>query len=71
MMCLPDFFQTYTFAVNSRAFIARIGGPAWRQRGRRGCGFSPQGSFTRMLLGRDQSFDDVARTYAVIGPEFG
>jgi GNAT superfamily N-acetyltransferase len=35
------------------------------------CGFSPQRPFTRMLLGRDQSFDDVARTYAVIGPEFG
>jgi hypothetical protein len=30
-----------------------------------------QRPFTRMLLGRDRSFDDVARTYAVIGPEFG
>jgi GNAT superfamily N-acetyltransferase len=35
------------------------------------CGFTAQRPFTRMLLGRDQSFDDVARTYAVIGPEFG
>jgi N-acetylglutamate synthase-like GNAT family acetyltransferase len=35
------------------------------------CGFSPQRPFTRMLLGRRESFDDVARTYAVIGPEFG
>jgi GNAT superfamily N-acetyltransferase len=34
-------------------------------------GFSLQRPFTRMLLGRDCSFDDVARTYAVIGPEFG
>jgi GNAT superfamily N-acetyltransferase len=34
-------------------------------------GFSPQRPFTRMLLGRNESFDDVARTYAVIGPEFG
>ncbi len=34
-------------------------------------GFAVQRPFTRMLLGRDQSFDDVARTYAVIGPEFG
>jgi len=34
-------------------------------------GFSQQRPFTRMLLGRDTSFDDVARTYAVIGPEFG
>jgi GNAT superfamily N-acetyltransferase len=34
-------------------------------------GFSVQRPFTRMLLGRDRSFDDVARTYAVIGPEFG
>lgn len=34
-------------------------------------GFSMQRPFTRMLLGRDRSFDDVTRTYAVIGPEFG
>jgi hypothetical protein len=34
-------------------------------------GFSVQRSFTRMLLGRARRFDDVARTYAVIGPEFG
>jgi GNAT superfamily N-acetyltransferase len=34
-------------------------------------GFHLQRPFTRMLLGRDRSFDDVARTYAVIGPEFG
>jgi len=34
-------------------------------------GFSVQRPFTRMLLGRDSSFDDMARTYAVIGPEFG
>jgi GNAT superfamily N-acetyltransferase len=34
-------------------------------------GFAMQRPFTRMLLGRDRSFDDVARIYAVIGPEFG
>jgi len=34
-------------------------------------GFTVQRPFTRMLLGRNGSFDDVARTYAVIGPEFG
>jgi GNAT superfamily N-acetyltransferase len=34
-------------------------------------GFSVQRPFTRMLLGRETSLDDVARTYAVIGPEFG
>jgi GNAT superfamily N-acetyltransferase len=34
-------------------------------------GFSVQRPFTRMLLGRDEGFDDAARTYAVIGPEFG
>jgi GNAT superfamily N-acetyltransferase len=34
-------------------------------------GFVVQRPFTRMLLGRDESFDDTARTYAVIGPEFG
>jgi GNAT superfamily N-acetyltransferase len=34
-------------------------------------GFSAQRPFTRMLLGRRESFDDGSRTYAVIGPEFG
>lgn len=34
-------------------------------------GFAVQRPFTRMLLGRNQSFDDAARTYAMIGPEFG
>ena len=34
-------------------------------------GFAVERPFTRMLLGRDASFDDEARTYAVIGPEFG
>jgi GNAT superfamily N-acetyltransferase len=34
-------------------------------------GFALQRPFTRMLLGRDRSFDDTARTYAVTGPEFG
>lgn len=34
-------------------------------------GFSSQRPFTRMLLGRDKSFDNLRRTYAVIGPEFG
>ena len=34
-------------------------------------GFAAQRPFTRMLLGRRESFDDGSRTYAVIGPEFG
>lgn len=34
-------------------------------------GFAPQRPFTRMLLGRRESFDDGSRTFAVIGPEFG
>jgi len=34
-------------------------------------GFAAQRPFTRMLLGRRESFDDLSRTYAVIGPEFG
>ena len=34
-------------------------------------GFSVQRPFTRMLLGRAESFDDLRRTFAVIGPEFG
>lgn len=35
------------------------------------CGLALQRPFTRMLLGRNRSFDDTARTFAVIGPEFG
>jgi GNAT superfamily N-acetyltransferase len=34
-------------------------------------GFAVQRPFTRMLYGRSISFDDTARTFAVIGPEFG
>jgi GNAT superfamily N-acetyltransferase len=34
-------------------------------------GFEVQRPFTRMLLGRDAGSVDVARTFAVIGPEFG
>lgn len=34
-------------------------------------GFAVQRPFTRMLHGRSISFDDVTRTFAVIGPEFG
>ena len=34
-------------------------------------GFAAQRPFTRMLLGRRESFDDGSQTYAVIGPEFG
>jgi GNAT superfamily N-acetyltransferase len=34
-------------------------------------GFARQRPFTRMVYGRSVSFDDPARTYAVVGPEFG
>jgi GNAT superfamily N-acetyltransferase len=34
-------------------------------------GFAPARPFTRMLHGRAERFDDAARTFAVIGPEFG
>jgi len=34
-------------------------------------GFVPERPFTRMLHGRTTGFDDPARTYAVVGPEFG
>jgi predicted N-acetyltransferase YhbS len=34
-------------------------------------GFSAQRPLTRMLLGRNRGFDDPARTFAVVGPEFG
>jgi GNAT superfamily N-acetyltransferase len=34
-------------------------------------GFVPERPFTRMLHGRSTGFDDPARTYAVVGPEFG
>ncbi len=35
------------------------------------CGFSAQRPLTRMLLGRETGFNDTARTFAVVGPEFG
>ena len=34
-------------------------------------GFAPARPFTRMLHGGAERFDDAARTFAVIGPEFG
>jgi GNAT superfamily N-acetyltransferase len=34
-------------------------------------GFAPARPFTRMLYGRPERFDDPARTFAVVGPEFG
>ena len=34
-------------------------------------GFAPARPFTRMLLGAPTRFDDPARTFAVVGPEFG
>lgn len=36
-----------------------------------GAGFQRQRSFTRMLLGRSESFDDPGRVYAIAGPELG
>jgi hypothetical protein len=35
------------------------------------CGFEPVRPFTRMLYGTPARFDDPARTFAVVGPEFG
>jgi GNAT superfamily N-acetyltransferase len=35
------------------------------------CGFVSQRPLTRMVLGRSQGFDDEARTFMVVGPEFG
>jgi hypothetical protein len=34
-------------------------------------GFTPVRPFTRMLYGTPARFDDAARTFAVVGPEFG
>ena len=34
-------------------------------------GFSAVRPLTRMLYGRSQRYDDAARTFAVVGPEFG
>ena len=34
-------------------------------------GFAPARPFTRMLYGRPERFDDPARSFAVVGPEFG
>ena len=49
------------FADASRAFAR------WLE----ACGFAAQRPFTRMLLGRAAGFDDVARTFAVIGRSSG
>jgi GNAT superfamily N-acetyltransferase len=35
------------------------------------CGFNSVRPFTRMLYGTSARFDDPARTFAVVGPEFG
>lgn len=35
------------------------------------CGFSATRPFTRMVHGSARRFDDAARTFAVVGPEFG
>ena len=35
------------------------------------CGFDAVRPFTRMLYGTSSRFDDAARTFAVVGPEFG
>jgi GNAT superfamily N-acetyltransferase len=35
------------------------------------CGFTAQRPLTRMLLGHSTGYDDTARTFAVVGPEFG
>jgi GNAT superfamily N-acetyltransferase len=60
--------------------LARIGGPVYidlsdAKADIRGwleaSGFASQRPFTRMQLGRDRSFDDLNRTFAVVGPEFG
>ena len=34
-------------------------------------GFAAMRPFTRMLYGVSTRFDDAARTFAVVGPEFG
>jgi hypothetical protein len=34
-------------------------------------GFTSQRPLTRMVLGRATGFEDTARTFAVVGPEFG
>jgi GNAT superfamily N-acetyltransferase len=34
-------------------------------------GFTPERPFTRMLHGRSTGFEDAARTFALVGPEFG
>jgi hypothetical protein len=35
------------------------------------CGFDAVRPFTRMLYATSSRFDDAARTFAVVGPEFG
>jgi GNAT superfamily N-acetyltransferase len=46
---------------------AKAGARSWLE----ARGFSAVRPLTRMLYGRSQRFDDAARTFAVVGPEFG
>lgn len=46
---------------------AKTGAAAWLAQ----CGFAAQRPLTRMLYRRTTGFDDMARTFAVVGPEFG
>jgi GNAT superfamily N-acetyltransferase len=46
---------------------AKTGARSWLE----ARGFSAVRPLTRMLYGRSQRFDDAARTFAVVGPEFG
>ena len=46
---------------------AKVAVRAWLE----ASGFSLQRPFTRMLQHRRESFNDIGRTFAVIGPEFG
>ena len=57
--------------TDSAVYIDLADAKAGIRRWLEGAGFAPQRPFTRMLLAKRETFDDVGRTFAVIGPEFG
>ena len=58
-------------AVTGPVFVDLVDGKRTLRGFLDSCGFRPQRPFTRMLLGRAAAFNDGARTFAVVGPEFG
>jgi hypothetical protein len=58
-------------ALDGTLFVDLADAKADVRRFLEGRGFAVVRPFTRMLFGTSARFDDPARTFAVVGPEFG